>query len=636
MTALKSAEKMILMPRPRKIIAEGGALELLQNKYILSQGAAKEVFPIARRLQEILLQNQQIKWQISAGIKADGPECAAVITIDHKADIAAEGYELNISAERIKILASAAAGAFYAVMTVKQMLRQTTGALAGCRIEDYPDFDSRGLMLDVSRDKVPTLETLFLLVDQLAELKINHLELYFESAFAYSRHPEAWAQCPPVVGRLHLGTVSGTPITGEDILRLDAYCRQRFIELVPNQNSFGHLTRWLVLPRYNHLAECPDGFDWPWPGGEHADFPWSLDPTNPESITFLADLYDELLPHFTSSKFNVGCDETHDLGQGKNKEECQRRGKTQVYFEFLLKIRELVKQHGREMHIWADAFGEHPELLSKLPKDVVLLEWGYSIGHPYDERCGCFAEAGAKFYVCPSTSTFNSLAGRHYRCLDSIRNAAVNGHKHGAAGFLNTDWGGGGHIQYLPVSYLGYLAGAAASWCNETYSEKDLPRALDLHVFDDSAKVMGKIACELGNVYLNFDKENSPMFNLLWQELDDDASEQAEEKNLITAQEQIDSIMAPLDKARMNRPDAALIQAEFANAARFMQYSCRYGLAKHQKKIDSAQTRKALADNLREALTEHCRLWMARNRKGGLDDACYPTELQLEKLANLK
>ena len=462
------------------------------------------------------------------------------------------------------------------------------------------------------------------------------MELYFESAFAYTRHPDAWAECPPVVGQIHLGSVSGTPITGEDILRLDAYCRARFIELVPNQNSFGHLTRWLLLPRYNHLAECPDGFDWPWPGSGHADFPWSLDPTDPKSIAFLADLYDELLPHFTSKKFNVGCDETHDLGQGKNKEECQRKGKAQVYLEFLLNIHELVKQRGRRMHIWADAFFEHPELLAKLPKDVVLLEWGYGIGHPYDASGARYAEAGLDFYVCPSTSTFGSIAGRHYRGLNNIINAAVNGHKHGAAGFLNTDWGGGGHIQYLPVSYVGYLAGAAASWCNKTYSEEDLVGALDLHVFCDSAKVMGKIAYELGNVYLNFDKENNPMFDLLWQELDKAPPEQAEEKKLIAAQEQISSIMEPLGKASMDRADAALVQAEFANAAKYMQYSCQYGLAKHQKTINSAQTRKALANNLRDALAEHHRLWFARNRKGGLDDACYPTEQQLIKLANLK
>ena len=53
-------------------------------------------------------------------------------------------------------------------------------------------------------------------------------------------------------------------MTGEEILALDAYCRERFIELVPNQNSFGHMERWLPLARYADLAETHDWFDTPW------------------------------------------------------------------------------------------------------------------------------------------------------------------------------------------------------------------------------------------------------------------------------------------------------------------------------------------------------------------------------------
>jgi hypothetical protein len=57
-----------------------------------------------------------------------------------------------------------------------------------------------------------------------------------------------------------------SPMTAEEILRLDAYCRARFVELVPNQNSFGHFEQWLKHPEYRHLAECPDGFEYPWGG----------------------------------------------------------------------------------------------------------------------------------------------------------------------------------------------------------------------------------------------------------------------------------------------------------------------------------------------------------------------------------
>ena len=76
-------------------------------------------------------------------------------------------------------------------------------------------------MLDISRDKVPQQATLYALIDQLAGWKVNQLQLYTEHTFAYRQHPDVWA--------------AASPLTGDDILALDAFCRARHIELVPNK-----------------------------------------------------------------------------------------------------------------------------------------------------------------------------------------------------------------------------------------------------------------------------------------------------------------------------------------------------------------------------------------------------------------
>ena len=52
-------------------------------------------------------------------------------------------------------------------------------------------------------------------------------------------------------------------MTHEEIREIDAYCEDRGIELVPNQNSFGHMERWLKHEQYKEIAECPEGFDHP-------------------------------------------------------------------------------------------------------------------------------------------------------------------------------------------------------------------------------------------------------------------------------------------------------------------------------------------------------------------------------------
>jgi hexosaminidase len=608
--------ELVLLPTPRRMRDGQGILPLRHNARIVCQGEPQAVFPIAARLQEAVWETQGIQWNLWVGSAEGDPLAKVILTLEADASIPAQGYHLRITPEHAHLTAGDAAGLFYGVMTLRQILRQCAGELPCGEIDDHPDFPSRGVMLDISRDKVPTLETLFALVDELAEWKINHLELYTEHTFAYRQHREVWAQA--------------SPMTGEDILRLDAYCRERFIELVPNQNSFGHMHRWLKLPRYRHLAECPDGFDWPW--GGHSDEPFSLDPTNPESLQFIAGLYEELLPHFSSCKFNVGCDETFDLGLGKSKGECERKGKGRVYLEFLLKIYDLVKRHGRTMHFWGDIIMEHPELVPELPKDVVALEWGYEAEHPFDAHGAKFAASGIPFFVCPGTSSWNTIVGRTDNCLGNLRNAAENGLKHGAIGYLITDWGDNGHWQYLPVSYLGFTAGAAYSWCYETNRDLNIMRALDTHVFRDDAEVMGRLVYDLGNAYQKIGHlvgNASVLFHFVHSSLTQPIPESVTEQTIRATMEYIRAVTEPLPRARMDRTDASLIVDEFANAVRMLLHGCRRALAVRTGIINTGSERHALATEMREILGEHRRLWVARNREGGLQDSTRVLEQRL-------
>ena len=61
-------------------------------------------------------------------------------------------------------------------------------------MEDWGAFPTRGLMLDISRDKVPTMESLRGMIDVLASLKFNHLQLYTEHTFAYTGHGAVWRE----------------------------------------------------------------------------------------------------------------------------------------------------------------------------------------------------------------------------------------------------------------------------------------------------------------------------------------------------------------------------------------------------------------------------------------------------------
>ncbi|HXV42662.1 MAG TPA: beta-N-acetylhexosaminidase, partial [Anaerolineae bacterium] len=319
-----------LLPQPRHLTLFDGAMALPNHRLIvLDTYTPQSLRFIANRIQQALRDQAQVNWPIVAGNAVSAEKIGLTLSLVPGSVNHPQGYELTITPSGIFIVAGTPAGAFYGGLTLIQILGQSGDQLPLLRSSDWPDFPNRGVMLDISRDKVPAMETLFNLVDLLASWKINQLQLYTEHTFAYQNHPDVWADA--------------SPITGQEILTLDAYCRERFIELVPNQNAFGHMRRWLIHPRYNPLAECPHGCDTGNPEWGYFDEPFTLCPEDPESLNLVRSLMDELLPHFSSHQLNIGGDEPVELGQGRSRQAVAERGKGRVYLDFLLKLYQEVK-----------------------------------------------------------------------------------------------------------------------------------------------------------------------------------------------------------------------------------------------------------------------------------------------------
>jgi hypothetical protein len=401
---------------------------------------------------------------------------------------APEYYELSIGRHGVLIEFHEPSGLFAAVATLRQLIREYGRRLPCLKIRDWPDFPRRGVMLDISRGRVPRLETLLELVEILADFKINEFQLYTEHTFAYRNYKPVWRDWGA--------------LTGAEIEKLDAHCRRLGIELVPNQNSFGHLRWWLEYPPLKKLAEV--SAPWPDDGGAFLRYPSTLAPEHPGALPFLRGLYDELLPHFSSDRFNVGCDETWDLGRGQSRRLCEKIGKGRVYLRFVKKIHRELASRKKRMMFWGDIILRHPELVPELPRDVIALNWGYEAGHPFARETRTFAAAKIPFYVCPGTSTWMTMIGRHDNAFANLREAANAGRKNGAAGFLLTDWGDGGHPQPLAVSALPYLFGAALAWCGATADAKLLAPVADRDVFQDPAGNTARAALALGFAYRKF------------------------------------------------------------------------------------------------------------------------------------
>ena len=596
----------------------GGALSLPADRLILVQSPevpAIEALLEAQAAQRALAEFGGVDWQIYAGERASDSKIGLRLILKPTESMRAieqQSYRLTITATGMLIEAAAGQGLLYGVMTLTQLLRQFGGKLPCLQIEDWPDFAVRGLMLDISRGKVPTMQTLFELVDMLVALKLNQLQLYIEHTFAFQKHPLVWA--------------NASPISGEEILELDAYCRAWHIDLVPNMNCFGHMTQWLIHPEYRDLAEAPDGCETKW--GRYTE-PIGLNPLDPRSLALAKDIFAEMLPHFSSQMANIGGDETIDLGKGRSAAECEARGVGRVYLDYILKVYDVIKNtHGRQMQFWGDIIMEHPELVPELPKDVIALEWGYEFDHPFGEHGAHFAASGIPFYVCPGTGAWNSLGGRTANALGNLLNAAENGLKHGAVGYLITDWGDRGHLQPLPPSFLGYGYGAAVSWSQNSNRDIDIAQAISLHVFEDPSGATGKFVYEIGNVYklvpermhngtayaygLTLSEEKFKQYNGL-------LNLQINPKSVKPVLKEIARLEQKLPKLKIGRKDAALIQQEYSYALAAM----RYGMQRIERLVkgqppEDLKAVKTIVNRLKAA---HKKTWLARYRPGGREES---------------
>ncbi|MEQ8676213.1 MAG: glycoside hydrolase family 20 zincin-like fold domain-containing protein [Aggregatilineales bacterium] len=608
--------EITLLPIPRKMKMTDQRTTLPDNIDIaLNVANPAGLLFTAKRLQNAL--------RTYAGVNADirgGNFDEEIVLSIADATGHAQGYTLTVD-DKIRITGDDEAGVFYGVCTLIQLLETYGAEIPAGEISDYPDFPNRGVMLDISRDKVYKTETLVELIDMLASWKINQVQLYTEHTFAYRNHRVVWEKA--------------SPMTAEEILEIDAFCKERFIELVPNQNSFGHMHRWFEHKPYISLAESETDMVSPW--GSVLP-PFSLSPAVPGSLALVRELFAELLPNFTSTQFNVGCDETFDLGQGRTKAWTDVKGKGRVYLDFLLNIYALCNEHGKTMQFWGDIINQYPELVPEVPKDTIALEWGYEANHDFPGKSKLFAESGIPFYVCPGTSSWNTIAGRTDNAVGNIKNAIANGLKYGAIGVLNTDWGDRGHWQPLPVSYLGFAHGAALSWAAEANDAIDLPAVLDAYAFRDKGGVMGKLAYDLGNAY---DKPGITVHNgslLFWMlqtsmedYKDSYAYKYADEatkalldnpgklaEKLHATITYIDSVMSPLEEANMTRTDGELIQREFMTASRMIRHGANHALLQLG---DSSVDKESLAATWNDIEADYRKNWLARNRPGGLDDS---------------
>lgn len=428
--------------------------------------------------------------------------------------------------------------------------------------------DVLSYQLDISRGKVPTMETLRRIVDFIASQGYNQFQLYTEHAFRYEGHETAWS--------------GWSPVTPAEIRELDAYCSAKGIELVPNQNSFGHMEQWLKHDKYAGLAQS-------------RALASALNPTNEASALFLASLYDQLLPNFKSKLFNVGCDEVQGVSQDD-------------YLDFLAKIHSLVTARGRKMMFWADIVLNHPETACRVPSDAIALNWGYISFYDFEKTTSELKKSGLKFYVCPGTSAWASLTGQSSNMLVNVDKAVTAGRKNGAIGYMMADWGDGGYVQPWIVSVPGIIA-LADRLKGVVHTHDTLARRID-----------GVLGCRVGDALMEMgllDKLSglkSGNDTVLWRML-----RKGESFGKIPEKRPAGKSGVSLERMRdvFAAWDAALAKADLKNAPEWVKDDFEVlRIIKEALELRVAGEHDKVVSDIRPRFSK---LWLKYNRPGGLE-----------------
>ena len=266
-----------------------------------------------------------------------------------------EGYKLDIHAGHIAIRANEAAGLFYGIQTLLQLLPvspMTDGpgargmdyagaggkerTLPALSIVDTPRFAWRGLMLDVSRHFF-TKEVVKKYIDQLVKYKFNVFHWHLSDdqgwrieikslpaltrigAWRVPRTGQWWTFQPPGNGEK---ADYGGYYTQEDIREIVRYAAERYVTILPEIDVPGHSLA--LIAAYPELSST--GLQYAVnPGSKfYGEVDNALCPGNEKVFEVLDKIFTEVAALFPGPYIHIGGDEAFK-GFWKDCPKCQRR-----------------------------------------------------------------------------------------------------------------------------------------------------------------------------------------------------------------------------------------------------------------------------------------------------------------------
>ena len=461
------AQNVHILPTPQNVKTAEGQFVWDENVILTYDASDAEISQIVTMFRNDLDQISGKKVQFARGV-IKGKQFIELIKTDHLgvSENEDQAYKLTVNRNFIRMEATTAAGLFYASQSLKQLYRYSFLSNKGeisipcMTITDWPNFKIRAWQDDISRGPIVKMEYLKRLIPQMAECKLNAFSLYTEHTFKTKCHPDI---------------APTDAFTAEEIKELEDFCKPYHIQIIGNQQCFGHFEEILCNPFYSDLA----------------DTKWDLNPAKEETYKFLEDHLRELARAYKSPYFNINCDETESLGQGYAKAYVDSIGQTTAYYQHVNRVNRMLRPYRKRVMIWGDIADSHPEIIENLDKDLFLIAWSYVAKDDFNDFMKPYVASGHKFFVAPGVSLSERVWPKHFEFVSNITHLCRDGYRNGALGVINTCWDDFGESLTNSALY-GLVLGAEMSWNPLKENESE-----NRHVEENfSAHCFGCIATE--------------------------------------------------------------------------------------------------------------------------------------------
>ena len=433
------AQNVHILPTPQQVKTAEGQFVWDENVILTYDASDTEISQIITMFRNDLDQISGKKVQFARGV-IKGNHFIELIKTDHLgvSENEDQAYKLTVNRNFIRMEATTATGLFYATQSLKQLYRyaflksKSAISIPCMSITDWPNFKIRAWQDDISRGPIVSMDYLKRLIPQMAECKLNAFSLYTEHTFKTKCHPDI---------------APTDAFTAEEIKELEEFCKPYHIQIIGNQQCFGHFEEILCNPFYSDLA----------------DTKWNLNPAKEETYKFLEDHLREVARAYKSPYFNINCDETECLGQGYAKAYVDSIGAETVYYQHINRVNRMLRPYRKRVMMWGDIADKHSEILEHLDKDIFLIAWSYVASDDFNDFLKPYVNSGHKFFVAPGVSLSERVWPKHYEFKDNIANLCRDGYKNGAIGVINTCWDDFGE-SLTNCALYGLAWGAEMSW----------------------------------------------------------------------------------------------------------------------------------------------------------------------------